>query len=169
MKESLIIESYLNLLVSENSDISLLEYKWYVINIRSFVWKLGRWLTFYVSYNSIPVELCTVQKIERGFWLKADTNYTVEYKWQYFRLEESGYFDKWFYKTFSDYLFNWENPDIIRIDRICDFFLKENTKDKNYILWTHYYYYEKIEFVQTQIQKQCESERIIEFSKPKTE
>lgn len=134
LKESLIIESYLNLLVSENSDISLLEYKWYVINIRSFVWKLGRWLTFYVSYNSIPVELCTVQKIERGFWLKTDTNYTLEYKWQYFRLEESGYFDKWFYKTFSDYLFNWENPDIIRIDRTCDFFLKENTKDKKLYL-----------------------------------
>lgn len=135
-KESVLIEKYLKLLVSENSDTSLLEYMWYVISIRSFYWKLGRWLIFSVSYNSISVELCEVQKVERFFWSQSYTKYTVDMKGQYFRLEEMWYFDKWFYKSFCDYLFNNENPNILRIDRTCDFFLKESTKEKKlYLIW----------------------------------
>ena len=133
-KESLFIEKYLKLLVSENSDTSILEFDWYTITFRSFYWKTWRWLLFTVSYNSIPVELCEVQKVERFFWKNSYTKYTIEFKWQYFRLEEMWYFDKWFYKKFSDYLFNSENPNILRVDRTCDFFLKNITKEKKLYL-----------------------------------
>lgn len=133
-RESIIIESYLKLLVSENSDNSLLEFKWYTISINSFKGRFGLWLRFTVSYNSIPVELCTVQTIRCSVNDKCLTKYICEFKWQYFRLETMWYFDKWFYNVFCNYLFCGEIWHILRLDRTCDFFLKEKTKHKNLYL-----------------------------------
>lgn len=133
-KESVVIDSYLKLLVSENSDMSILEFKWYTISVNSFRGRFWLWLRFSVSYNSISVELCTVQFIRCFVNDNCATKYVCEFKWQYFRLETMWYFEQWFYKVFCDYLFNKEDGAILRIDRTCDFFLKEHTDSKNLYL-----------------------------------
>ena len=132
-KQSVFVESYLKLLVSENSDYSNYTFKWYVLSISRFNWKTGPGLTFYVSYNSIPVELCTICRIDKaiadgGSWYK--TLYTCEFKGQYFRLETIGFFDSWFWKDFVSLVFNNENGRITRLDRTVDFFQKEEDKNK---------------------------------------
>lgn len=127
--KSIILDHYKNLLVSENSDNSLLELNWIVISVNSFYWKFGFGLRFTVSYNSIPVELCTVQFMEK--WFNDKVLYTIEFKWQYFRLEDIWYFEKWFFKKVCKYFFGSSVWNITRIDRTIDFIQKKDSSSKN--------------------------------------
>lgn len=130
-RASLVVEKYINLLVSDNSDNSLLEFQWYNLSINTFRGNLWRGVKFFVSYNSIPVELCTIIKYEKGLdSLHGKIRYSCEFKWQYFRLETLGFFEKWFYKDFMNYVFEWEDGNIVRIDRTIDFMQYNSSKDK---------------------------------------
>lgn len=133
--ESLFIEHYLKLLVSENSDYAIYDFDWYQFSVSRFNGRFGAGLKFYVSYNSIPVELCTIEKIERTFSSSLNgqnqTLYTCEFKGQYFRLESVGYFDKDFWKKFVLFAFNNENGRITRVDRTIDFIQKEKSLKKS--------------------------------------
>lgn len=137
--ESLFIEHYLKLLVSENSDYSIYDFKGYQLSVSRFKGRFGAGLKFYVSYNSIPVEFCTIQKIELWFaskntWINK-TLYTCEFKGQYFRLEAIWYLDKDLWKDFVSVAFNGENARITRLDRTIDFFQKKkHTKNNLYIV-----------------------------------
>lgn len=133
--DSIFIEHYLKLLVSENSDYAIYDFKGYQFSVSRFNGRFGAGLKFYVSYNSIPVEFCTIQKIEKWFHTSVSdghnkTLYTCEFKGQYFRLESIGYFDKNLWKDFVYLAFNKENGRITRLDRTIDFFQKNKSSKK---------------------------------------
>ena len=130
-RTSLVVERYLWLLVSDNSDNSLFEFEGFVFSINSFQANLWRWIKLFVSYNNISVEVCTIIKYEKGLErVKENIKYTCEFKWQFYRLETIGVFDKLFYKRLLDYLFEWEDGRIVRIDRTIDFMQKKTSTDK---------------------------------------
>lgn len=128
---SLFCEKYAKLFISDNSDTWLYEFEWYTFSINHFRANLWPWFKLFVSYNNIPVEFCTIIKYTKGLKsLDGKIKYTVEFKWQYFRLETMWYFEKWFYTKFLEDTFEWEDWNIIRVDRTIDFMQKKSSSDK---------------------------------------